>query len=287
MTPICPTSGLTVFATGLDHAEGICLAPDGHLYASGEQGQLYRIEADGTPTELLRTDGFLLGLAADADNRVYACDQTHHVVWRMRPDTGEYEPFTHGLPDRPVRVPNWGAFDGAGNYYFPDSGGWKDADGLVWVVRPGGVTEVWTEQTRDFPNGCAVAPDGRRLYVLEGTPGRLVEVPIRPDGGAGTRKVLAELPGLVPDGVAVETDGSLLIACYRPDAIYRWNGTDELQAVAEDPEGTILAAPTNLAFVGKDLNEWASTNLGRWHLTRGGGVNGTPLFYPSREQLAA
>jgi hypothetical protein len=26
----------------------------------------------------------------------------------------------------------------------------------------------------------------------------------------------------VPDGIAVAMDGSLVLACYRPDIIYRW-----------------------------------------------------------------
>src|SRR5207244_8545119 len=64
-TPTVGLEQMETFAVGLDHAEGICLAPDGHLYVGGEAGQLYRIEADDSVTELLSTGGFMLGLAAD------------------------------------------------------------------------------------------------------------------------------------------------------------------------------------------------------------------------------
>ena len=85
---------------------------------------------------------------------------------------------------------------------------------------------------------------------------------------AGPRRVLLELPGHVPDGIAFATDGSILIACYRPDVVLRWQAGAPIEVVAEDPEGTVLAAPTNCAFVGPDLDTVAVPNIGRWHVTR-------------------
>jgi gluconolactonase len=156
----------------------------------------------------------------------------------------------------------------------------------MWVVRAGGATEVWTEETKAFPNGCAVAPDGSRLFILESYPSAIVEVEVRPDGSAGPRKVLVELGTVVPDGVAVASDGTLVIACYRPDTIYTWNASAGLQILASDPRGTVLAAPTNVVFIGDDLGTLVVPNLGRWHLTKGRlGVQGTPLFYPTPAQL--
>ena len=187
-----------------------------------------------------------------------------------------------------MRQPNWGCFDDRGNYYVTDSGNWGLSDGLIWVVRPGGTTEVWTEEPRAFPNGCAVAPDASRLFVLESYPSAIVEVPIGPDGSAGRRRVLEELGTIVPDGVAIASDGSLVIACYRPDAIFTWNAAEGLQTLAADPRGTVLAAPTNVVFTGEGLDVLVVPNLGRWHLTRGRlGVRGTPLFYPAATQLGS
>jgi gluconolactonase len=183
-------------------------------------------------------------------------------------------------------VPNWGCFDGDGNYYVTDSGRWGEAEGLVWVVRPGGKTEVFSEEARYFPNGCAMAPDGSRLYVLESNPSAIVELPIETGGGAGPRIVLQPLGLIVPDGVAVTTDGSLVVSCYRPDSIYRWHRDEGLSLLAHDPQGVVLAAPTNVAFTGEDLGLLVVPNLGRWHLTRGRlGLNGAPLFLPTADVL--
>jgi gluconolactonase len=281
-----PLERLETFAEGLDHPEGICQTLDGTLYVGGEAGQLYRIEPDGTPTELLRTGGFMLGLAADAAGRIYAVDTGHRCVWRIDPATGEREPFTAGLPQRPFANPNWGAFGPDGAYYLSDSGGWGASDGCLWRVPPGGGAEVWSEASRAFPNGLVVNREGTRLYVLESYPGALVAFDIRPDGSAGERELLCDLDPAVPDGVVLAVDGSMLISCYRPDVIYHWSEAGGLRTFAEDPRGTVLAAPTNIVLTGPERDLIVVPNLGRWHLTRmPAGLTGEPLHYPTPEQL--
>ena len=53
-------------------------------------------------------------------------------------------------------------------------------------------------------------------------------------------------------------------------------------------QGVVLAAPTNVVFAGPNLDTLIVPNLGRWHLTRGDlGVRGTPLFYPTHDQLGS
>ena len=284
MSPRVELSSLEQVASGIDHAEGICMAPDGTVYLSGEKGQIYRLEPDDSAVEVATTGGWTLGLAADGDGRIYACDPPRRAVMRWTPGDGDPVVWSEGAPDAPFRSPNWGAFARDGSYFVTDSGTWKARDGNVQVVR-GGRTSLWTTESVDFPNGCAITPDGRELWVLESTPGRLVAFEIRDDGSAGPRRVLTELPGVVPDGIAFATDGSILIACYRPDVIYRWRADLGIEVIAEDPEGTVIAAPTNCAFVGPDLATIIVPNIGRWHATRFQvpGLVGVPLSYPRAE----
>lgn len=279
---------LETFAFGLDHAEGIAVTPAGDIYVGGEAGQLYRI-VDDKPVEVASTGGFLLGLASDALGRIYAIDNAAKTVWRYDPATHGVTPYATGPQGTPFRVPNWGAFDGHGNYYLTDSGDWMADNGLIWLIRPGGHAAVWTRSSTSFPNGCCLSPDGSRLYVAESAPtGAVVEIEIRPDGSAGARRVLVDLGAAVPDGVACTADGGLAIACYRPDVICHWHPVDGLKALAADPRGTVIAAPTNVVFVGPGLETLVVPNLGRWHLSRGElGVAGVPLNYPTAAQLGS
>jgi sugar lactone lactonase YvrE len=171
------------FATlveGLDHPEGVTSGPDGTPYAGGEAGQIYRID-DGIATEIASTGGFLYGVTIDADGNAYGCDFGRAEVVRVRPD-GEVASYSGGTEDRPMRVPNFAAFDDAGALYVTDSGDWRADEGVVYRVAPDGRTEIWTDEPVAFPNGCCLTADGDALLVVETTRSRIVRIPIRGDG---------------------------------------------------------------------------------------------------------
>jgi len=287
-TPLLQLDGLEMLGHGVDHAEGICVAPDGSVYVSGEAGQIYRLDDADRAVQVATTGGWTLGLAADADGRVYACDAVKRGVFRWAPGQTDPVLWSSGPVDAPHTSPNWGAFGPDGTYFVSDNGGWKAREGRVMAVRQG-VSSVWTTESVDFPNGLAVTPDGSELWVVESTPGCLVRYRIQPDGSAGPRVLVTELPGAVPDGIAFATDGSVIIACYRPDVVLRWSGGSGVEVVAIDAEGVFLAAPTNCVFTGPARDIVLVPNIGRWHVTRFRipGIQGTPLFYPTRDQLGS
>ena len=270
------------FGEGLDHPECIAWGMDGYAYAGGEAGQIYRIDLQRREfTEIANTGtGFVGGLAQDGSGNVYAC--SGGAVARVTP-SGIVSTYTKGSPREPIRTPNYPAFDSSGNLYVSDSGEWKKDNGRVFKVRPGGETTVWCSELREFPNGLCLSPDGASLYVVMSlNPPRIVRVAIE-DGSAGGVEKVVDLPGTVPDGVAFDTEGNLYISCYRPDRIYRLSSGGELEVLAEDPEGTIMAAPTNIAFCGAERDILLSANLGRWHITRyhvDAHAIGAPLNYP-------
>jgi gluconolactonase len=269
-----------VFADGLDHPEGVTVGPDGTLYAGGEAGQIYRVGADGLVEELASTGGFMLGLCADDDGRLYCCDVGRKELTRFDPRDGSLTRYSNGTAERPMVNPNWPVFDDAGNLYVTDSGHWKQNDGCVMRIDPDGVTTVWSTASTGFPNGAALSAGGESLYVLESTTPALVRIPILRDGSAGERVVVATLEG-VPDGCALDTEGRVYVFYYRPDRIDRVAVDGTVEVLAEDPEGTLLAAPTNGVWLEPERRTLIVGSLGRWHLAACDfGATGIPLRYP-------
>jgi sugar lactone lactonase YvrE len=228
----------------------------------------------------------MLGLASDAENRVYAIDNANKCVWRYDPKTGSTEKWLEGPKENPFNVPNHGAFGPDGSYYLTDSGDWAKRDGKVWVKKPGKVVTIFTQDSKNFPNGNAVSRDGTKLYVVESEPSAICEISINTDGTAGSRKVLVELGLYVPDGIRVAADDSLIISFYAPNLIARWSPEGGLEALANDPQSVFLAAPTNLEFYGENLDVMIFASLARWQLSRAKlGIKGAKPHYPSKATI--
>ena len=279
-----PLSRLSVLATGLDHPEGVTWAPDGNVYATGEAGQVYRVNpADGKSTQLGSSGGYGLGIAADAVSNLYVCDMGIKAVVRVRQD-GTSAIYSRGAPEEPLTVPNFPVFDGTGNLYVSNSGGWSNGNGHIQRIGADGRAEIWSRKAAGFTNGLALSPDGTFLYIVESTPPLISRIAIGADGNAGAYEVVAELPGTVPDGIAIDAAGVLYVACYAPDRIYRIAVGNSPEILFDDWTRMSLNAPTNLAFAGPALDLLLVSSLGGYNLMSAElGVRGASLHYPRLE----
>ena len=266
-----------VLVDGLDHPEGVAYDPAADvLWAGGEGGQLYRVTGDACE-EVARAPGFVLGLAVDGVGRLAVCASSDGSLCGF--DGEEVHRLVPGLG-----FPNWPAFAPDGTLYVSDSGDWGADDGRLVRIAADGTVETFSREVPHFTNGCAVTPDGRWLWVVES----YVPIVSRFDLETGAREEVRTLYGTVLDGIAFTAEGGVLISCYRPDRIYHLDGGGRLEVVAQDPQGTLLAAPTNVCFAGPQLDRVVCANLGRRHLTLMDlGMRGAPLHRPARWALDA
>src|SRR5438093_7515716 len=155
--------------------------------------------------------------------------------------------YSSGTAQRPMVNPNFPVFDRAGNLYVTGSGHWKQHDGCIFRIRPGGKTEIVSESASRFPNGCCLSADEKWLYVVQSLMPGVVRLAISIDGILGKPEKVVELPGTVPDGVAFDAKGNLFISCYTPDIIYRLSPSGDLAVLAQDELHVTFASPTNIA----------------------------------------
>ena len=259
----------TIFADGLDHPEGLAFHKDGSLWAGGEAGQIYHINQSGKVTLFAETGGFNLGLAFHPSYEWLAvCDLKNKCVWKLDIETKNLSIFTKGAPGASFSIPNYPVFDDQGNLYVSDSGAFRQINGTIQKFTKEGEGIIWHNGPFNFANGMALSPKGDSLFVVCSFLPGIEKIEIQSDGNPGIRSVFATLPQTVPDGLAFDEDGNLLVSCYTPNAIYKISPKQEVSLLINDWEAHTLTNPTNIAFGGEGGAYLFATNLGRWHITK-------------------
>jgi gluconolactonase len=173
---------------------------------------------------------------------------------RLDPATGGVAAVvTSGTPQHPLVQPNDLIVDARGGIYFTDPGTFdlkSTAPTHVYYLDPAGTLHLVTDQIA-LPNGLALSPDGRRLYVDDTKGPEISAFDVRTDGSTGPRSVAARLTG-IPDGQSSGADGMTV------DSAGRLYVTSRIGIQVFAPNGAHLgtiATPrpaANVAFGGLD-----------------------------------
>jgi len=240
-----------ILATGFDHVEGVCWDPVRHcIWAGGEAGQVYRIELDGSTNVVTTIDGgALLGLALDASGALYICDPGNHQVWRM---DASFNVTSFGDA---IDYPNYPAFAPDGRLFVSDSGSFAAPSGALVVIDPVGTTTRVPTRPLAFANGIAI--DETRLWIIESAAPCVSAMDL--DGGELERVI--DLERCVPDGLAFDADGGLLISCYQPNQLWRWTEESGPELIFDEWTGELILSPTNVAFYGEELDRLVLASL--------------------------
>ena len=263
----------------LAHCEGVALGPDGLLYAGDEGGRLFRVDpAAGVHAQVGQIDGWALGLCLDGDGLVYVCAFDRGAVVRVDLRSGRSEIYAEELG-----LPNWPVFGPDGTLYVSDSGSEEigaEAGRVLAIPPGGGQAEALPIRPLAFANGMALGHDGT-LYVAESF--------VRPGVVAvkdGRVETWCELPGTVPDGLALDEEGGIVVTSYQPNRLLRIApGGGSATLLLDDWAGQRLLTPTNAAYFGPDLRGLAISSLCGWSLSAiDTPWRGQPLHFPRLPQ---
>ena len=141
--------------------------------------------------------------------------------------------------------------DAQGNIYFTDQGqtGLHDPTGRLYRLRPEGQLDLLLSNVPS-PNGLALSPDGRLLYLAVTRGNCVWRVPLLPDGSvAKVSQFFTSYGPSGPDGLAVDADGRLLVT--NPGLGYVWVLNHRAEP-AQVLRGAAGASTTNIAFGGPE-----------------------------------
>jgi gluconolactonase len=278
MRPQIPLERFEVYAEGLDHPEGLTFDTDGNLWAGGELGQIYRIDAKRKVKTVATLGGFNLGLTLSPRQDLFVCNFKLGALIQLD-RSGKIKQAWERAGRYRLRTPNFSVFDREGNLYFSDSGGWNANDGFVFTLRPNGKIETFLRGL-SFPNGLSLSADEKTLYVVQTNRDDVLAVPLVSPGQAGMPRVHARGLHDIPDGAALDAAGNLYVTCYASHNVYRVTPSGKVNLFAADREGTMLAGTTNIAFGGANFDEMYFGNLNRWHICRvKAGIKGQRLAH--------
>lgn len=270
-TTVLAPERATVFFDGmftepkLSHPEGVAIGPDGWIWCGNQDGDILRVRPDGCRMErVATTGGFTLGLAFDADRALFVCDLKHKAVFSLDLAARRLELFSQ--PG--ILIPNYPVIDRRHRRLLvSDSHAADNAGPGVWAYDLAtGEGELWFDRPLHFANGMAMRRGEPAIYVCETFARRITRIGIDETGNAREPVPFAvDLPGL-PDGVAFDRKGRLVVGCYEPSRLLRiTEDGGSVDVLIEDPTAHTLCHPTNIAFDGTSLY---TANLGRWHLTK-------------------
>ena len=234
------------------YTESPVIDKEGNIYISEPyRGPITKVTPTGEVSTWAETEG-ANGHRILEDGTHLVCDRVRSAVLRLGPDGNEIGVAASRCGDHPLRAPNDLALDQYGGFYFTDpSGSQEDPIGRICYVNAEGVSQ-WLAEWEGFPNGIAVSPDWKTLYVAEFNRNEILTFPIESPGKIGAESLLTRLPEkenvplFGPDGIVFGPDGNLYVAHFGMGQIHVLSSEGEVIRTID--LGNDSAWSSNLTF---------------------------------------
>lgn len=231
--------------------EGPVFDQAGNLYVCDIPfGRIFRIDPAGNWTLVTQYDGEPNGMKF-LDARTLLVTDYKNGLLRIDVEAGAVTPHLERRNTERFKGVNDLVLDAEGNVYFTDQGqtGLHDPTGRLYRLRPSGQLDLLLSNVPS-PNGVALSPDGKLLYLAVTRGNCVWRVPLLRDGSvAKVSQFFTSYGPSGPDGLAVDAEGGVIVA--NPGLGYVWvlNARAQPVVVLRGPEG---ASITNIAFGGDD-----------------------------------
>jgi gluconolactonase len=259
--------------------EGPAVDEKGYVFFSDITGnRILKMAPTGEVSVFREDSGRTNGNAFDAQGRLVSCEGFglgpggRRRIVRTDMKTGKIMVLTERYEGKRFNSPNDVCVDGQGRIWFTDprygdrDGMEMDVEGVYRIDPEGKVSRVLGQPEVQKPNGIAVAPDDKALYVVDsndekGGNRKIWAFDLSPKGELGKRRLVYDFQqGRGGDGVRVDMKGNLWVAAGIRTPRPPGEVTDVPQGIyVISPQGKLLGRVpipedyvTNLAFGGPD-----------------------------------
>jgi len=285
-----PPARVQMVASGLAFPEGVVTTRDGGLlFVEIAAGRLSRMAPGGQVSAVATTGGGPNGTTIGADGAIYIANngglRFDHVgerwavagvpndfaggsIQRVDPATGKVATLYRECAGHRLCGPNDILCDAWGGLWFSDTGKiyprTRDQGGLYWCAPDGSeVREIAYPLLT--PNGIALSPDRRTLYVALSDKRQIVAYAltgpgmVEQVGGRPHARVVASPAGdLSFDNIAVEAGGNIVATGVRAGVLLTLTPTGEVIETIKLPDPIVTA----IAFGGADMRTLYATLSG-------------------------
>jgi len=237
-------------ATGLSFAEGPVWSPDDFLlFSDTVTDKLHKFVPGKGMSDFGSRAGGASGNSYDEKGNLYTCEFRERRVTRTAKN-GKVEVIAARFEGKRLNAPNDLVVRRGGDVYFTDPAFGNQQDtreldfyGIFRISSKNEVEAVAKWKTR--PNGIALSPNGRILYVSDSDARVVRAFDLDRSGAASNERVLiSNIPG-APGGIRTDEKGNLYVAA-KDVMIYSPEGA--LQRKIE-----LAQTPSNLAFGDPDF----------------------------------
>jgi gluconolactonase len=186
------------------------------------------------------------GNAFDSQGRLYTCETHARRVTRTDFKDGRIEVLADQWEGRKLNAPADLVVSRGDHVYFTDPAFGEQADHReldfygVYHLPPKGTLKL-VAKPAGRPNGIAIAPGGRILYVANSDERNVRAYDLDRNGDASGERILVAHTDGIPGGLRVSEKGELYIAIAKGIAVYSAEGKAIHNITMHDP-------PSNCAF---------------------------------------